>query len=240
MGCRMKQLNGVSIITPTIRRSCINRIINNYINQEFEIKELIVIINNDDISIEEYEKYIKKYPGISVYKLKQITSLGECLNFAITKAKYDIIAKLDDDDYYSKFYIREMYNAFNAGGDIVGKQKINCYIEELKELRVYSWGQENQYVKWISGPTICFKKEIFSLVKFRDIPCAVDKYFIEDCLKLKLKIYSTSTNNFILYRGIDSQQHTWKVTVDYFLKSTNKVKSNINFEESYNCVDKFI
>ncbi|MGL5315499.1 MAG: glycosyltransferase [Peptostreptococcaceae bacterium] len=237
----MSQLNGVSIITPTIRRCCIDRIIDNYINQEFDIKELIIIINSDDINIKEYEKYIKKYPGISVYKLQQTTSLGECLNFAVSKAKYDIIAKFDDDDYYSPYYLSEAYMIFKLKNcDIVGKCRIYCYLEELKQLRLYSWGSINSFSNWIAGATICFKKSIFKKIQFKNISCSEDKCFIEDCLKLNLKIYSTSSNNFIAFRGKDLIKHTWKITANDLIKNTNKVKASISYEEAHSYVNKSI
>lgn len=231
-------LNGFSVITPTIRRSCIERIIQNYEKQDFFNKELIIIINNDDIQIDEYEEYSKNNTDIKIYKLPQEVNLGQCLNFGVSKAKYDIIAKFDDDDYYGKRYLSEMYNAFNNNCDIVGKSRIYYYFEELKELRLSSLQEENNYVNWIAGPTICFKKEIFSRVKFRDIPSKVDKYFINDCLKHRFKIYSTSINNFIIYRDVDSQNHTWKASINELLRFTRTIKSNITYEDAYKLVEK--
>lgn len=238
MRCEISMLNGFSVITPTIRRECIERVINNYVNQNFEIKELIIIINNDDIDINEYEKYTNKYSDIKVFKLPQNMNLGECLNFGVYKAKYDIIAKFDDDDYYGDEYLSEMYNAFQNKCDVVGKAKIYYYFEELKELRLYLWREENSYANWIAGPTICFKKEVFSKVKFRNIPSAVDTYFLNDCVKNRLRIYSTSSNNFIIYRGIDPQKHTWKVSLNDLLRVTKTVKSNITYTEAYKLVEK--
>lgn len=235
----MNRLNGISVITPTIRESCINRIIDNYINQEFDIKELIIIINSDNIDIKKYDKYTKKYPEISVYKLQQTASLGECLNFAVSKAKYDIIAKFDDDDYYSPCYLIEAYKVFELKNcDIVGKCRIHCYLEELEQLRIYSWGSMNSFVNWVAGATICFKKSIFEKIQFRNISCSEDKYFIEDCLKLNLKIYSTSSNNFIAFRGRDLINHTWKITANDLIKNTNKVKAGISYEEAHSYVNK--
>ena len=47
--------NGFSIITVTNRDYCIENMINNFLRQEFNDKELIIVINNDKINIE----YIK-------------------------------------------------------------------------------------------------------------------------------------------------------------------------------------
>ena len=43
--------NGFSIITVTNRDYCIENMINNFLRQEFNDKELIIVINNDKINI---------------------------------------------------------------------------------------------------------------------------------------------------------------------------------------------
>ena len=48
--------NGFSIITVTNRDYCIENMINNFLRQEFNDKELIIVINNDKINIEDIYK----------------------------------------------------------------------------------------------------------------------------------------------------------------------------------------
>ena len=52
--------NGFSIITVTNRDYCIENMINNFLRQEFNDKELIIVINNDKINIEYIYKYKNK------------------------------------------------------------------------------------------------------------------------------------------------------------------------------------
>ena len=52
--------NGFSIITVTNRDYCIENMINNFLRQEFNDKELIIVINNDKLNIEDIYKYINK------------------------------------------------------------------------------------------------------------------------------------------------------------------------------------
>ena len=46
----------------------------------------------------------KGLPNVRVYQLHEKATLGDCLNYGVIKSKYDIIAKLDDDDYYGPNY----------------------------------------------------------------------------------------------------------------------------------------
>ncbi len=60
-------------------------------------------------------------------------SLGKCLNFAVDKSKYDIIAKFDDDDYYGPKYISDTIKAFEStDAKVVGKTTNFIYFVEKK------------------------------------------------------------------------------------------------------------
>ena len=127
--------NGFSIITVTNLDYCIENMINNFLRQEFNDKELIIVINNDKINIEYIYKYINKELNIFVYKLPEKTALGTCLNFGVNKSNYNIIAKFDDDDYYGPYYLDEANKAFlREGCYVLGKQKTYYYLEQYKKL----------------------------------------------------------------------------------------------------------
>ena len=42
---------GVTIVTSTIRPECIHNIFNNYARQKWKMKELIIVVNKDDMNI---------------------------------------------------------------------------------------------------------------------------------------------------------------------------------------------
>ena len=126
---------GFSVITVTNRKYCIENMINNFLRQNYESKELIIIINNDKINTSDIFKHINKDLNISIYKLSETTSLGYCLNYAIEKSSYDTIAKFDDDDYYGPYYLNEAKQAFLQNKCyIVGKQRTYYYLEGYKKL----------------------------------------------------------------------------------------------------------
>lgn len=236
----MNNEQGFSIITSTIRKNNKERIISNYINQDFINKELIIVINNDEIDIKDFSEYVDKDINIKVYKLPQTTTLGECLNFGISKSKYEYIAKFDDDDYYGKYYLKEAFDALkNRKGDIVGKSKIYYYLEEFNELRLYN-GLENRKAPHIAGATLCFRKEVFENVKFRNLPSAVDTWFLNDCNEKRYKIFSMSKFNYIVFRSADINTHTWTIQSKQLRSITTKIKENIKFEESFKLVEKKI
>src|SRR5690554_6781458 len=96
---KLKTPNGVSIITCTNKPHVLNNILENFNRQDYLKKELVLVINNDDIDLKKYQDKLEKYKNVTVFKISEKNSLGKCLNFAVDKCKYNVIAKFDDDDY---------------------------------------------------------------------------------------------------------------------------------------------
>lgn len=208
----------VSVITCTIRSENMDNVFDNYAQQAFKQKELIIILNRDDMDLSSWEKKAKRYPDVSVYQVPGIKSLGECQNFAVSKATHNHIAKFDDDDYYAPLYLSEIMHAFKkTNADLVGKSQYYAYVPKFKSLVLREAGPENKFVTGLRGPTIAAKKDVFKQVQWPKITNGVDKVFQKDCLKKGYKFYSTSKFNFT-YMKKSSENHTWKISEDEFLK----------------------
>ncbi|WP_083238900.1 glycosyltransferase [Caloranaerobacter ferrireducens] len=223
----------VSIITCTMRPNYIDNVFNNYIRQNYEKKELIIILNNNDMDINLWKERASQYKNVKVFQLDEKTSLGECLNFGVRQSNNEIIAKFDDDDYYGPKYLRESVKAFsytNAG--LIGKAASFVYFEKYKILAIRSPMLENRYVKHIDGPTMLIRREVFDKVKFADIPRGVDTRFSKDCLKKGIKLYSIDRFHHVYVRHSSSSEHTWKVSNEKLLSRCKIVRRNItNFSK---------
>lgn len=213
-------MDGISVITPTCKIECIDNLIRNYSLQKFKNKELIVVINNDNIPVDLINKYRRYVHGIKVFVVSQQESLGACLNFAVEKCKYSYIAKFDDDDYYGPSYLDEVAMAFNNQQcDVVGKIEIFYYFIDQKKLIKQTRNMENSFVHRVAGATLSFRKEIYEQIKFKDINRSEDTNFISECKKHNLKIYSTSRNNYMAIRYDELSRHSWVVTSQQLINS---------------------
>jgi cellulose synthase/poly-beta-1,6-N-acetylglucosamine synthase-like glycosyltransferase len=122
-----------------------------------------------------YRNMSKKFKNVSVFQLPQKTSLGNCLNFAISKAKYNFVAKFDDDDYYAPQYISSVIGILNRKDiDVIGKRSFYLYLKSRKTLYIRFPNNENKYVRHIAGGTIIFKKKVFKHVKFSNVSLGED------------------------------------------------------------------
>ncbi|QSO49241.1 glycosyltransferase family 2 protein [Alicyclobacillus mengziensis] len=221
---------GVSMITCTKRPGYTGNLLDNYSRQMWQKKELIVILNNDQLNLNRYRQTAKPYENVSIYQLPQDWSLGKCLNFAVSKTKYNYVSKFDDDDYYAPRYISEIMQAFRrTEADIVGKLTIYTYLKHRKLLLLWYPKMENRYVNRVGGATITFKKSVFRFAKFPDASVGEDVRFQRRCRAHGFKVYSTSRYNFVSVRRPNSSGHTWKVSDKHLMMNSRIVAKTVDY-----------
>ncbi|MBS4194931.1 glycosyltransferase [Lederbergia citri] len=203
----------VSLIACTIRDNMMNNIFENFERQKWEKKELIIILNKDDMEIEKWQKRSKCYENVSIYQLSEEKTLGDCLNFGIEMAQYDIVAKFDDDDYYSPYYLTEAMEIFTTtNAQLVGKGISFMYFEKDNLLTLRILGSENKAGKsGLKGGTLIFRKEIYPKIKFPSIKgSGEDSKFVVMCKRNNVKIHTTSRYNYVYIRRANNNFHTYK------------------------------
>lgn len=209
---RLLEQNAVSIVTCTKRPDCLNNLLQNYSRQSYKNKELIVIVNHSSQGMSEYLKAAKRYRNIRVYSRPDHVSLGRCLNYGVSLAKYGYIAKFDDDDYYAPNYLTEsMRTMLRTNADIVGKRGHFMYLQGKKLLLFRYFNKANRYARLVQGATLLIKRHVFKRVSFPNRNRGECVKFCSDCLVKGYKIYSGSPYNFIAIRRKNSRNHTWIV-----------------------------
>ncbi|HEX7055762.1 MAG TPA: glycosyltransferase [Bacilli bacterium] len=222
---------GVSVITVTNRPGEFHNALNNYLRQKVPVKEWILILNNDRMDVNDYRRRCQRYKNIFVYQLPAKTTLGRCLNYGIRRSRYPLIAKFDDDDYYSPYYLKEQSLAFRrTHAGVVGK---NSHLKYLQgpNLVIMEKGKSHQYVTAIPGGTIMFRRSVFGKVQFPDRSKGEDSYFLARCMAKGIKLYATSPYNFVGIRKKNIQHHTWKVPDKFFLRLSRIVAKTANYQK---------
>ncbi|MBZ9686391.1 glycosyltransferase [Clostridium estertheticum] len=223
---KLKQnpMPGVSLVACTNKPNYIDNIFINYERSNYPVKELLLIINNNKISLDECKLKAANFNYVKVYQLDEACTLGECLNYGVEQAKYDYISKMDDDDYYGSNYLEDTMNVFKyTDAKITGKLTYFVYFEDKNTLGIMCKNMEYKYVFALAGGTITAKKEVFDSVKFRNITFGEDKLFLEDCHESGFKIFSNDKYNYALMRHKNLEEHTWKIHSEDFIKYVNIV-----------------
>mgnify|MGYP002401625187 FL=1 len=207
-------------------------VFNNYERQRYKDKELIVVLNRDDMDIEAWKREARNYNNVSIHQVPEQYNLGKCLNYGINESKYDVIAKFDDDNYYARRYLTESMGLLKKNNkvSIVGKNTAFIYFEETEALMVYRDGGENQFHRRIKGGSFVFRKSVWDQVKFdEEMPKRIDVDFLIRCLRLKHKIYSVSKYNYVCIRRADSDSHTQKISTEEYMAKCTLVAYTTDF-----------
>lgn len=224
---------GVSIVTCTHMQSYMDNIFDNYARQNFKIKELILILNNQNLKIEDWYLKAASYPDVTIFRLDQNISVGSCMNFAVDRAKYDYIANFDHDDYYGAEYLNDFVNAaLHIDAGLFGKKTHYVFFEEDNQLAILHPQNENCYADYIDGRTMFMKKSIFNKIQFIDHDIS-DTQLSWDCKNNGIKIYSIDKSDFAYIRKKDVRLHTWQISNDEILKSHCRVIGKVEDYKPY-------
>ncbi len=222
---------GVSIITCTNRQTYLNNLFHNYARQRHAKKELIIVINSDEIPLSLYQRLANKHRNVQVYRLSEKYSLGACLNYAVKKTKYNYIAKFDDDDYYAPYYLTDSMRAIKrTNADIIGKRAHYMYLRGAKTLILRFPNAENKYVSILPGATLVVKRNVFSNVRFPNLSIGEDDVFCLRSKKKGYKVYSAEKDNFVAIRRKNSSKHTWVISDKQLLDHHRKIPNVRNFK----------
>lgn len=222
---------GVSIIIPTNKIKYIKNIFKNYSRCTYDNKELIIILNNNELSISDYINQSEKYDNVRIYQLDEKTSLGYCINYGVEISKYNYIAKMDDDDYYGENYILDSINAFRyVDADIIGKASYFVYYEKYNTMGIMNDIYNNKYTPYIAGSTFIIKKKVFEKVKFQNLNLGEDSRFVSDCINANINVYSGNRYNYIYVKHRELTNHTWKIESKDLFKITKKINCSNNID----------
>lgn len=157
-------------------------------------------------------------PDVRVLEAGDEMSLGECLNLAVRASTGDVLAKMDDDDYYGPHYLGDQLHALHySGAEIVGKQAHYLYAASQDVTVLRFEHMEHRYTDFVMGPTLVGRREVFERIPFQARTTGEDTAFLAAVVDAGHRIYSGDRFNFRQYRG--AQGHTWSVADSHVLAS---------------------
>lgn len=226
----------VSIIVSTNKPKYINNIFANYARLNYPCKEMVVILNNNNLNIDDYRIKAAGLSEVRIFQLDESCTLGECLNFGIEQSKYNYISKIDDDDYYGTNYLTDLMNVFNyTDADITGKVSSFVYFEDSNTLGIRDTRSQYKYVNTfpeyvcIKGSTILTKRKILEKVKFKNLSYAEDTNFLTDCFMAGIKLYAADKYNYVCIRHENLLDHTWRISSKRLMRISEKFLVTKNF-----------
>jgi hypothetical protein len=144
-------------------------------------------------------------------------SLGECLNRAIESSGAEILAKIDDDDFYGPAHIEDGVHALEySQAGIVGKGAQFTYIEADDRTVLRRHREQETFIGGSpTGATMLIRRHVWEQVGFPHRPRQVDVLFTQAARHNGSTVYAGSPWEFCYVRS--AQDHTWTTPAETFL-----------------------
>ena len=164
----------VSCIMPTAdRRHFIPNAITCFLRQDYPSCELIILDDGQDC----ISDLIPYDPRIRYFRISGKHTIGAKRNYACGKARGEIIAHWDDDDWSAPWrlsYQVELLLAQEA--DICGIDRVIFWQPDSKSSWEYIYPQDEQ--PWVYGGALCYTKAFWLKKPFPDINVGEDNEFV--------------------------------------------------------------
>lgn len=229
----------VSAICVSKRPEFLNNIVNNLRSQSHRDIRVIYVAHGPGHDLEKINRAFSGVGGVRIIPVVDPQkNLGELLNLALDLVDTDLVAKIDDDDYYGPHYILRSVAALKYSGfsdvAVVGKGRAYCYVEGAENFCIrFKANVENVIRDHVFGSTLFWSRKASGDLRFQNLPRGVDVAFLRDIKSRGKQIFSADRFDHVAMRRADIGSHTWKVSDEEFLKPTVKIASCLALELAY-------
>ncbi|RJS46260.1 glycosyltransferase family protein [Nocardioides cavernaquae] len=205
----------VSVIVPTHRPDQLDNVFANVGRQSHRRLELVLVTHGFEVDEAELRQRATA-AGVSslvVVPAPSELTLGACMNLGVDAAIGDLVAKVDDDNYYGVHYLTDLVRALDfSGADVVGKWAHFVHLEASDATLLRFASAEHRFVDLVQGGTLLTRRSVVRRIPFADIPRAVDTTFLTAAREAGLTVYAADRFNFVSVRRADPGSHTWTIT----------------------------
>lgn len=232
----------VSAICVSKRPEFLENVVENMRSQSHRDVRVIYVAHGPEHDLEEIERAFSGLANCRIIPVADSAmNLGKLLNLALDAVDTDLVAKIDDDDYYGPHYIARSVAALKYSGSpdvaVTGKGRAYCYVEGAKSFCIrFKPVVENKIRDHVFGSTLFWSREATGDLRFQDLPRGVDVAFLNDVKLLGKKIFSADRFDHVAMRRADIGSHTWKVSDEDFMKPTVKIAGHLALELAYSSV----
>ncbi len=205
----------VSVIVPTHRPDQLDNVLANLGRQSHRRLELVLVTHGFVVDEAELRARAEAagVPSLVVVAAPAELTLGACMNLGVDAAIGDLVAKVDDDNYYGVHYLTDLVRALDfSGADVVGKWAHFVHLEASDATLLRFASAEHRFVDLVQGGTLLTRRSVVRRIPFADIPRAVDTTFLNSAREAGLTVYAADRFNFVSVRRSDPGSHTWTIT----------------------------
>jgi hypothetical protein len=183
--------------------------------------ELVLVTHGFEAAAESLERFRSSASHIDLVPVPvpPETAFGDVLNRGLVRASGDLVAKMDDDDWYGPDFLADLVLAKQySGADLVGSSSEFTYVAPLS-VTARRGDPSEVYRPWVAGGTLMLERSFLrGLGGFRSTRQAVDASVLRAVRAVGGVTYRTHGLGYVLRR--ERQGHTWDPGVEYFVEAS--------------------
>jgi hypothetical protein len=203
-----------TVVMATHRADFLDHALDSVARQTEPDLDLVLVLHGD--AFDDVDPSARGLTLTSVVRAPSRWVLGDALNAGIDRATGQLIAKMDDDDYYGEQHLRDLVLAQRySGAQLVGKRIEFIYMAD-KDLTVRRPSARTERDRdHVGGPTILADAGMLRRLRFLRLPSRVDSTLYERVLADGGRIYGTHSRDVVLHRH--GSGHAWDREDEEFL-----------------------
>ncbi|HKZ39134.1 MAG TPA: glycosyltransferase [Chryseolinea sp.] len=201
----------VSCIMPTCnRRAFVPQAIRNFLRQDYENKELVIVDDGSDC----IKDLVPDNSQIRYIQLSKKMTLGEKRNYCVRESRGDLIMHWDDDDWMAPYRISyQLSELIKNDVEICGLQQMFFFEIEAEKGWLYKYPSHAK--PWLAGGSLLYTKNFWKKAPFPNMQVASDTQFI----------FSRKLESFLAL----SDHHFYVAAIHDSNTSSKKTGSNLWF-----------
>jgi len=216
----------VSAVVATKRPGQLDHVLRSIGRQSHRAVELVLVTHGFELDEGDVRRRAEAagVPLVTLVAAHRELTLGSCLNLGVEAAIGDLVAKVDDDNFYGTHYLTDLVRALDySGADVVGKWAHLVHLEGTGETLLRFENAEHRFTDLVQGGTLLMRRGLVRKHRFADLPRAVDTTFLAKIRAAGCKVYAADRFNFVSVRRADPGGHTWPITDEELRARSSRV-----------------